>query len=203
MRRARRRALAGLAALLAGCTTPGSVPPVKYFVMSDLAPAQPLAVTPLPQVLAVAGGNEDAFYDGDSLVFSREAGQRGLYQFAAWTDRPSRRLATLAERRLETRGRFAAVSGATAGVNADLVLNLNLVALYHDLTVKPAVARVEAIAELVDWRSRSLLGRRGFAIAVPVAAENAPGAVAAMNRGITSILDALVPWVEDSAAARR
>lgn len=203
MRLARRRALAGLAALLAGCTAPGSVPPVKHYVMADLSPDQPRGAAPLARVLAVAGGSEDAFYDGDSLVFSQEPGQRGLYQFAAWTDRPSRRLASLAEHRLDARGRFAAVSGATAGVNADLVLNLNLVALYHDLTVKPAVARVEAIAELVDWRSRSLLGRRGFAIAVPVAAGNAPGAVAAMNRGITDVLDALVPWVEDSATARR
>lgn len=203
MKPSRRRAMAGMAALLAGCAVPGSVPPVKHYVMTDLSPAQPLAAAPLARVLAIAGGNDDAFYDGDSLVFSREPGQRGLYQFAAWTDRPSRRLASLAQQRLESRGRFAAVAGTTAGINADLVLNLNLAALYHDLTAKPAVARVELIAELVDWRSRALLGRRGFALAVPVASEDAPGAVAAMNRGITSILDTLVPWVEDSAAAQR
>lgn len=195
----------GLAAavLLAGCVGSGSLPPVTHYVMADLSPAQPATPSPVAGDLAVGGGNDDSFYDGDSLVFSREPGRRSLYQFAAWTDRPSRRLAVLAERRLDARGRFAAVSNVTAGVKADLLLNVNLDALYHDLTVNPAVARVEVIAELLDWRTRTLLGRRSFAITVPVQSEDAPGAVAAMNRGVTDILDALVPWVEDTATARR
>lgn len=190
--------------LLAGCVGQGSVPPVTHYVMADLSPAPAVAgAGPGVGVLAVAGGNDDAFYDGDNLVFSREPGRRGVYQFAAWTDRPSRRLAALAERRLDARGRFAAVSGITAGVRADLVLNINLSALYHDLVAKPSAAQVEVIAELVDWRSRTLLGRRSFTVAVPVASDNAGGAVAAMNRGITDVLDAMVPWAEKTAAGGR
>ncbi len=192
-----------ISALLAGCVGGASTPPVTHYVMTDLAPAPPATPAPVAGELAVAGGNDDSFYDGDSLVFSREPGRRSLYQFAAWTDRPSRRLAVLTERRLEARGRFASVTSVTAGVKADLVLNVNLESLYHDLTAKPAVARVEVIAELVDWRTRTLLGRRAFGISVPVSSDDAPGAVAAMNRGITEILDTLVPWAEDTAAARR
>lgn len=197
----RARLAACAVALLAGCAAPGSVPPVTHYVMEDLSAAQSVNGSTATIALAVAGGNDDAFYDGDSLVFSRAPGQRGVYQFAAWTDRPSRRLASLAERRLEARNRFATVSSVTAGIRADLVLNLNLAALYHDLAVRPSVARVEVIAELVDWRSRALLGRRSFVIAVPVATDDAPGAVGSMNRGITDVLDVLVPWVETTAAA--
>jgi ABC-type uncharacterized transport system auxiliary subunit len=150
----------------------------------------------------VAGAAEDSFYDAENLVYSREQGARAYYQFAAWTDRPSRRLATLVQYRLEGRHRFASVSAITAGVNADVLLNVSIVEVYHDLAVSPAVARVQLIGEVVDWKSRTLLGRRSFAVAVPVTSADAKGAVDAVNRGVTAILDELVPWVEGMAAAR-
>lgn len=185
---------------LCGCLGGQSTPPSTYFVLSDGGAASPAATAaPIPRNLVVASGVDDAFYDAESVVYSREAGSRAYYQFAAWTDRPSRRLAAMVERRIEARGRFASVSSITAGVNADLLLNVNVVALYHDLAVKPAVARVELIGEIVDWKSRVLVGRRSFSVAVPVASADARAAVDAINRGVTLILDELVPWVETTA----
>lgn len=186
---------------LCGCLGGQGTPPATYFVLSDGGAASPPAASaPVPKNLVVASGVDDAFYDAESLVYSREAGSRAYYQFAAWTDRPSRRLAAMVERRLEARGRFASVSSITAGVNADLLLNVNVVELYHDLTVNPAVARVQLIGEMVDWKTRVLVGRRSFTVAVPVARADAKAAVDSINRGVTLILDELVPWAEDAAA---
>ncbi len=54
--------------------------------------------------------------------------------------------------------------------------------------------------ELVDRTTRTLVARRRFAAAAPVAQENARGAVEALSQALTSVLDELVPWLEASAA---
>jgi ABC-type uncharacterized transport system auxiliary subunit len=105
----------------------------------------------------------------------------------------------LTERRLQARGRFASVTGMSAGVRADLVLNIGIVQFYHDVAVQPAVVRVELSAELIDWRTRSLLAQRTFATSAPVTAADAQAAAEAFNRAVTAALDALVPWVEAQA----
>lgn len=186
--------------LLSGCLGGQNTPATTHYVMSDTATGAPAQeATTVAKNLVVSGAADDPFYDAENLVFSRERGSRGYYHFAAWTDRPSRRVAALVQRRIETRGRFASVSSITAGVNADLLLNVSVVELYHDLTVTPAVARVQLIGEVVDWKTRSLLGRRSFSIALPVASADARSAVDSLNRGVTAILDELVPWVEGIA----
>jgi cholesterol transport system auxiliary component len=188
--------------ILGGCLGGQGAPPTTYFVMADLTPASvpaPSGVAVVPRTLAVSGTAGDAFYDVENLVFSRAAGSRAYYQFAAWTDRPSRRVATLVERRLESRKYFVSVSSITAGVSADVLLNVIVEELFHDLAVKPPVVRVQLAGEVVDWRTRTLMGRRSFAVAVPVAQDDAKSAVDAINRGVSQLLDELVPWVEATA----
>jgi len=186
--------------ILGGCLGGQSTPPMTYFVMTDLTPASAsTGAAAVPRSLAVSGTAGDAFHDVENLVFSRVPGSRAYYQFAAWTDRPSRRVAALVERRLESRKYFVSVSSITAGVNADVLLNVTVEELYHDLAVKPTVVRVQLAGEVVDWRSRTLMGRRSFAAVTPVAQDDAKSAVDAINRAVTQILDALVPWVEATA----
>jgi len=187
--------------LLGGCLGGQNTPATTHFVMMDAAPAAPALASsqPVGRNLVISSVADDPFYDVENVVFSREKGGRAYYQFAAWTDRPSRRIASIAQRRLEARGRFVSVSSITAGVRADVLLNVSVVELYHDLTVSPAMARVQLIGEVVDWKSRTLMGRRSFAVALPVASADAKSAVDAMNRGVTAILDELVPWVEGVA----
>jgi len=186
---------------LAGCLGGSSVPPRTYYVLQDQAPASDAAATPSSrQSLVVAASAADVFYDAESLVFSRSPGQRAYYQFAAWTDRPARSVVQLAERRLQARGSFASVTSMSAGVRADLVLNIGIVQFYHDVAINPAVVRVQLSAELIDWRTRSLLAQRTFSTTAPVATADAQAAAAAFNRAVTAALDALVPWVEMQAA---
>ena len=165
--------------LLGGCLGGQDTPATTHFVMMDAAPAAPALASsqPVGRNLVISSVADDPFYDVENVVFSREKGGRAYYQFAAWTDRPSRRIASIAQRRLEARGRFVSVSSITAGVRADVLLNVSV----------------------VDWKSRTLMGRRSFAVALPVASADAKSAVDAMNRGVTAILDELVPWVEGVA----
>lgn len=154
------------------------------------APAPVLLVGPV----AAAG-----FYDSAMLAFSRAPGTLAHYQFAGWSERPGRRIATLVERRLTGRGRFAAVAQSTAGVRGDLLLNLSLEHLYHDVSAVPGTARAALGAELLDWRARRLIARRDFDRSTPVAREAAADAVAAINRALGEVLDELCPWVEAAA----
>ena len=59
----------------------------------------------------------------------------------------------------------------------------------------------EVTAELIERRGRHLVQRKRFIASAPVAAENAPSAVAALSRALTTLFDELVPWLERTAEA--
>ncbi len=159
------------------------------------------AVASIDRVLMIGPVLASSFDESDKLAYSRAPGTRAHYQFAGWTERPAHRIGVLVERRLATRGRFAAVVQSTAGIRGDIVLNLALEHLYHDVSVSPGSVRVGLVAELVDWRSRALLARRSFEHSTPAARESADAAVEAMNSAFTALLDELCPWVEGEARA--
>jgi ABC-type uncharacterized transport system auxiliary subunit len=103
-------------------------------------------------------------------------------------------------RRIEARGSFAVVAELGSGVGSDLVLNVTVDELLHDTA--SGHGRLEITAELVDRPSRSLVARRHFAAAAPAPQENARGAVEALSRALTTVLDELVPWLEAAAEKR-
>ena len=84
-----------------------------------------------------------------------------------------------------------------SGVGGDLALNITVDELVHDTVA--ARGRLQLTAELVDRTNRTLIARRHFAATAPVAQENARGAVEALSRALTNVLDELVPWLEASA----
>jgi ABC-type uncharacterized transport system auxiliary subunit len=190
-----------VALVLAGCVGGGSVPPRTHYVLHDQVPAKPVEPTAPPRyALVLTSSAADLFYDSESLVFSREPNQRAYYQFATWTDRPAHLVRRLAEQRLEARGRFVSVTSLAVGVRADIVLNISLGEFYHDAAVQPSVVRVEFVGELIDWRTRSLLGHSRFSASAPVKSDDAKGAAEAFDHAVTEVLDSLVPWVETQAA---
>jgi cholesterol transport system auxiliary component len=141
-----------------------------------------------------------SFYDTQSLVYSRAAGQRGYYQFAGWTERPGRRFSELLTRRLETRGAFGSVASTTAGVRGDVLLNTRLEELYQDTGASPGRVVVEVTAEIVDYAERTMVARRRFSQSVATGGDNAASAVAAFNQAVTALLDEVSAWVEATAA---
>jgi ABC-type uncharacterized transport system auxiliary subunit len=204
-----RSALAALAAaaLLAGCVSlslgNADAPALTYYVLADARPAAEAAVpTAAAPRLAIQGTSADPLADSISIVYSRRPGERSLYQFASWSERPSRRLAQLAQQRLQAGGRFASVTQLGQPVASDWLLTLALETLVHDVGSVPGRAQVTLHAELINRRDRSLVASRSFSAAPPVAEQSAASAVAAFGLATADVLDALTRWVEATVAAQ-
>jgi cholesterol transport system auxiliary component len=182
-------AFSALALLLTmGCVSTPNVPPVQYYVLGNgQEPAAAQRASQRSRVLLVNPTTVSAFYDTQRLVYSRAEGQRGYYQFAAWTERPGRTLSELLMQRL-------GAASTTSGVKGDLVLHTRLDELYHDATTTPGAVRIALTAELVDPSGRRVGERRRFAHSVATTAENAPAAVEAANRAVAQVLDDLAAW---------
>ncbi len=188
-----------LAALvLAGCVNFGersNAPAVTYYVLEDAAPVAP-AKSPAPEapVLRVLDTGVGDFYDALPLVFSRQAGTRGQYQFARWTERPGKRFAGLLRARLDRLGDWR-VAGDGGHVRGDFMLDTELVEFYHDATHAPGEFHCVLRAELIDPKQRRLVDRRRFEVRVPLASFDAAGAAHAANRAVADVLDELGQWL--------
>jgi ABC-type uncharacterized transport system auxiliary subunit len=200
------------AALLSvpGCSSlGGSAPSIVWYLLHDMPsraskPASATGSASTRQtVLMIGSVGASAFDESQMIAYGRSRGTRAHYQLAGWTERPSRRLGILVEHRLQARGEFAAVVQSTAGVRGQLLLNLRLEQLYHDVSTEPGHARAAIVAELVDWTDHRLLGRRVFSAESPAQSEDAQAAVDAFGRAVGTLLDDLSVWVEATAAAAR
>lgn len=180
----------------------GDAPARVWYQLEDQGPAERSAGAALSRTLLVEAVSASAVYDSSALVFSRAPGALAPYQYAAWADRPARRIGMLVEQRLVAAGRFATVAQSTAGVRGDLMLRLSLDEFVHDAAVPPGRVRVALRADLIEWSDRTLLARRVFTASEPLATEDAAAAVAGFNRAVTRVLDELAPWVEGAAAGR-
>jgi len=203
----RRRVSLALPAALAlaggGCVSLGRDAPVPvWYLLEDpgASAVNSAGAARIPLSLLVGPVLATSFDESVMLSYGRAAGTRAHYQFAGWTEPPSRRIAVLVERRLAARGRFASVARSTAGVRGDLLLNLSLEHFYHDVSASPGQARIALAAELVDWRKRALLGRRVSERRSPVLREDASAAVLAIGDALSGVLDELCPWVEETAS---
>jgi cholesterol transport system auxiliary component len=181
-------AISILSLLVAGCVSTANLPPVQYYVLEDLGEAVRARRTAQGgAVLLVQPTSVSAFYDTQRLAYSRAAGQRAYYQFAAWTERPGRAFSELLSRRL-------AAPLTTAGVRGDLVLHTRLEEIYHDAGT--GHVKIALSAELVDAAGRLVGERRRFTREAKTGEENASAAVEAANRAITEVLDDIAEWVE-------
>jgi cholesterol transport system auxiliary component len=144
--------------------------------------------------LLVLDTTTGGFYDTDQLIFSRSPGTRGQYQFARWTERPSKRFADLMRARLDSQGIWH-VSAAGGYVRGDVLLDTKLIEFYHDASSNPGEIRLELHAELVDLKRRTLLGRKAFEQQVPLQTFDAAGAAQASNVAVGRVLDELAAWL--------
>lgn len=193
---------------ISGCITvgvgSGDIPALNQYVLQDVRPAAAAAIAATAGasgILAIQSVGADPLADTSSIVYSRAPGERGVYQLAAWTDRPSRRLAQLAQQRLEASGRFAAVVRLGQPVSIDWLLTLAIETMAHDVAVAPGRARLVVRAELFDRHERRLLAYRRFSAEPSVANATSADAVAAFSTALTEVLDQLTPWVTATVPA--
>jgi cholesterol transport system auxiliary component len=189
-------------ALTAACINVGlgsEGSPQAQYRLEDLSPKVQPRSTPIDRRLLLSTTPFESIGDTHSMAYSRTGQQREFYQFASWTDRPSARIVQLLSERIEARGMFESVSRLGGGIGGGLILNVGVNEFVHD--VQTSTARIEVTAELIERRGRNLVERKRFTASAPVAAENAPSAVAALSRALTMLFDELVPWLERTAEA--
>ncbi len=190
------------AAFCAGCFSiglGGEGTALAQYRLADLSPKVQARATPIDRRLLVSTLPSEAIGDTYSMAYTKAEQQRQFYQFSSWTDRPSSRVVQLLTERIAARGMFESVSRLGGGIGGGLILNIGVNELVHD--IRTGSARIEVTAELIERRGRTLVERKRFAASAPVAAENAPAAVAALSRALTTLLDELMPWLEQTAQA--
>lgn len=191
-----------VAALIGGCISVGlggEGTALAQYRLEDMSPKVQARATPIDRRLLISTLPSETIGDTYSMAYTRALQQRQFYQFASWTDRPSARIVQLLSERIEGRGVFESVSRLGGGIGGGLILNIGVNEFVHD--VRTSTARIEVTAELIERRGRALVERKRFAASAPVAEENAPSAVAALSRALTTLLDQLVPWLETTAEA--
>jgi len=203
---ARRNTLLAMVLLpLAGCVSVSvgnsDLPATVNFQLNDARPATPAPSSGSTR-LAIQSLGGDPTIDGLLLVFSRRPGELAYYQFAAWSERPSRRIGLLAQQRLDASGRFAVVTQLGQPIATDWLLTLALESLEHDVATPPGRVRLALRAELIRRSDRTRVGQRLFTATPPTAEAASPAAVAAFNLAVAEVLDQLGPWVESTIAAR-
>ncbi len=187
---------------MAGCFSiglGGEGTALAQYRLEDLSPKLQPRAAPIDRRLLLSTLPSESIGDTYSMAYTRAAQQRQFYQFASWTDRPSERVVHLLTQRIEARHIFESVARLGSGVGGGLILNVGVDEIVHD--VGAGTARIEVTAELIERRGRNLVERKHFTAAAPIAQENAPAAVAALSRALTTLLDELVPWLERTAEA--
>lgn len=189
-----------LAALLAACSLPGKDrAPITRYVLTDPGPAVRAAKS-IQGVLLIREMETSDFYQDIRLAYSREPATRGSYQYAYWTESPTRRLTWLLRQRLETGGVFGVVDSAGSGLSGDYQLNTRLIDFFHDASAQPGMALMVLEAELVKRAGGKLAARRVFVTQEPVASYDARGAAEALGRAANRVMDELVVWLPEAAA---
>jgi len=191
-----------VAALIGGCISVGlggEGTALAQYRLEDMSPKVQARATPIDRRLLISTLPSETIGDTYSMAYTKAAQQRQFYQFASWTDRPSARIVQLLSDRIEARGVFDSVSRLGGGIGGGLTLNIGVHEFVHD--IRTSTARIEVTAELIERRGRDLVERKRFSASAPVAEENAPAAVAAWSRALTTLLDELVPWLEKTVEA--
>jgi cholesterol transport system auxiliary component len=186
--------------LLTGCVNldvPGSksASTIVYYVLED-AGRPPSAALPSPRTLILVDTRTANFYDNDGMAFSKQAGTRGYYQYARWTERPGKRFADLLVSRLEQEKLFAAIAQTGSNVHGDWLLTTEIVELYHDAVKEPGAVKIVLRAEVTDLNSRTLISRKLIEQSVPVSRYEAGGAHEAFNQAVTLTLNQLADWLK-------
>ena len=194
-------ALVWSSSLLAGCISVdvgnSDGPGQAQYRLADLAAPPARAARTVTRSLLIVAVPSIGIGDTFAMAYSRAPQQRALYQYASWADRPSSRIVQLLTRRIESRGLFGSVAELGHGVGGDLLLNVSVDELVHDTVA--ARGRLQVTAELIDRNGRTLIARRHFEAAAPTSQENARGAVEALSRALTTVLDEMMPWLEQAA----
>ncbi len=144
--------------------------------------------------LRIRYSKANRFIDSHRILFSDDPARLSYYQFASWVDRPPEYLSNLLAAKLEKAKLFDSVSQYESAAS-DLLLNTEILELYHDTREKPGQVRIRVSAELLDLTSDSQVAQQTFEKALSVESYDAVGAVRAFEKGLNEIVDEIIIWL--------
>ncbi len=125
------------------------------------------------------------------------------YSRSEWADTPARMLGPLLAAALEQSGAFRAVVLAPTSAQAELRVDVELLRLQQDFTIKPSRADLALRVQVVDPRARRVLATLVVEETEPSATQDAYGGVAATNAALKRALERTVTFVVGEASAVR
>ena len=187
--------------VFSSCSIPLPEPEARsFYVIRDVPEATPEVSSKVPLVLRVREAQTNHLIGSKRIVFSSDSQTRGYYQFAMWAELPQKRLESLLEQTIDKSGLFKAVVAEESGARADLELQTELVDFFHRVEKEPGEARIKLRAELIDLRSREVLGKREFNVAQKVESFDVAGATEGLEKGLDRILTDMVGWLDRTCA---
>jgi cholesterol transport system auxiliary component len=193
-------ALWAVAAGLSACVSLGPPTPSERYELQAVLEGQPVA-GPGP-ALVVAAPTAAPGFDGLRIVYVKRSHELDVFTRSEWVDTPARMLAPLLVRALERGGAFASVAEARSAAAATVRLETEILRLQHEFTDRPSRVRLTVRVQLTEMPSRRVLGAREVE-AVEVAPSDDPyGGVVAANRAVRRVLEDVVAFCGERAAAR-
>lgn len=125
------------------------------------------------------------------------------YSRSEWADTPARMLGPLLAAALEQSDGFRAVVLAPTSAQAELRVDVELLRLQQDFTIKPSRADFAVRIQVVDPKARRVLATLVVEETEPAATQDAYGGVAATNAALKRALERTVAFVLGEASAIR
>ena len=199
-------ALAGAAALLAGCQFISAVDSATE--AQDLYTVTPKSTfsPDLPAVywqLAVEVPAAAANLNTGRIAIAMTPTSTDYFAKAAWTDRAPLMVQTRIVDSFESTHKIVAVTRESIGIRANYVLQpdlRNFEALYY--YGEPPIVRVRIIAKLVRMPDRQIIGVASFERCVRARADSVPKVVDAFDQALGSVIKRLVAWTLRTPPAR-
>jgi cholesterol transport system auxiliary component len=189
-------------ALLPGCAPfqPPAESARTYVLDARLGPAPGDANRNRNLVLAVGAPRARAGFDTVHMAYVRRPHELEYFAKNEWADTPSRMLAEAIAQAIAQSGAVRAVVPAPGAGSAELRLDMELLRLLQDFTLRPSIVRLALQAQLVDTGTGRVLATREFDLSEEAPSDDAYGGVIAANRALQRLLGQVTEWVAEYTA---
>lgn len=185
---------------LVGCSflTPAAEPTLLYTLQREDCASQVSGSEGNKPVILVRTTDAPSIVDSSRILFSRNPGVMGAYQFATWSESPTRRITSLILEKLECGLPEVLPVRGTSTIEARFALSTELTDYYHDIRSEPGAVRIRMRAELIDLSSRTLVAAKVFDENIEAPEFNADGAVQAFTVGVHKLNSELLDWLKEN-----
>jgi cholesterol transport system auxiliary component len=186
--------------LLSGCAAlPAPQVADQNIYVLDAQPATQTALIKRDFVLAISPLQARPGFDTPQMIYTQQPHEVRSFLTNQWADTPARMLEPLLVQAMEQTGSFRAIVQPRGALPADVLLETELIRLWHDFATRPSRVQLTLRARLIDLRGKRVLAVKQFDDTETVASDDAYGGVAAANRATQRVLEQLADFCVNAA----